>query len=64
MGKVLAGVFVGVFVGALTYELLRKTGIGKTTARKVSEGFQAAKKAFEEGYQAADQTAQEPLSTV
>ena len=56
MGKVMTGTFIGVFVGALTYELIRRTEIGQKAARKFSEGLQAVKKAFKEGYQG---TAQE-----
>ena len=50
MMKMLAGVFVGVFVGALAYEVIRKTEFTRKAAHKVSEGVQAAKKAFGEGY--------------
>jgi uncharacterized membrane-anchored protein YhcB (DUF1043 family) len=55
MGKMLAGLFVGVFVGALAYELVKKTEIARTTARKVSEGLHSAKDAFSEGYQSVEQ---------
>ena len=58
MGKVLTGLIVGVFVGAVAYELLKKTEIAQGTARKISEGFQSAKKAFSEGYQSAVQPSQ------
>ena len=50
MFKLLAGVFVGVFVGALAFEVVRKTEFTRRAARKVSESVQAAKKAFGEGY--------------
>ncbi len=50
MTKMLAGVFVGVFVGALAYEVIRKTEFTRIAARKVSDGVHAARKAFEEGY--------------
>ena len=50
MVKLLAGVFVGVFVGALVYEVIRKTEFPRAAARKVSDGLQTARKAFEEGY--------------
>jgi len=53
MGKVIAGLFVGVFVGALSYELLKKSKL----ADKVSGGFQAAKNALKEGYQSATRPA-------
>lgn len=63
MGKglcgLLAGVFVSVFVVALAYELLKKTEVAQATARKVSEGFRLAKKAFQEGYRPARQPSQE-----
>lgn len=48
--KLLAGVFVGVFVGALAYEIVRKTEFTRKAARKLSDGVQSAKKAFAEGY--------------
>jgi hypothetical protein len=51
MGKMLTGLFVGVFVGALAYELLKKSEVAKTTARRVSEGVRSARRAFSEGYQ-------------
>ncbi len=70
MFNVLTGLFVGVFVGALGYELLKKTGIAhktgkgyellkKTgiahkTADKVSEGVQSTKEAFKEGYKSVE----------
>ena len=60
MSKVLTGLFVGVFVGALAYELLKKTEVAKTTARKVSNGFKSAKKAFSDGYRS---TAQPSLTS-
>ena len=50
MGKLLVGVFVGVFVGALAYEVMRKTEFTRKAVRKVSEGVQAARQAFDEGY--------------
>lgn len=50
MVKMLAGVFVGVFVGALAYEVVRKTEFTRKAARKVSEGLDMARKAFDEGY--------------
>jgi uncharacterized membrane-anchored protein YhcB (DUF1043 family) len=55
MGKVLTGLFVGVFVGAVAYEVLKKTEITQKTARKVSEGLKSAKKAFGEGYRSTTQ---------
>ena len=48
--KLLAAVFVGVFCGALAHEVFRKTDFTRKAARKLSEGVQAAKKAFDEGY--------------
>jgi len=51
--KALAGVFVGVFFAALAYEIFRKTEFTRKAARKLSEGVQAAKKAFDEGYRRA-----------
>jgi hypothetical protein len=51
--------FVGVFVGALAYELLARTDIAKKTGRKLSEGLQSAKRAFSEGYRSAAQPAPE-----
>ena len=55
MMKVLAGLFVGVFVGALAFEVLKKTEFTRTAARKVSEGVQAARKAFDDGYHRASE---------
>ncbi len=52
MGKGLCGLFIGVFVGALAYELLKKTEFGRATTRKVSKSLKSAKQAFKEGYQA------------
>ncbi len=53
MCKGLCSLFVGVFVGALAYELLARTDIAKKTGRKLSEGFQSATRAFSEGYRSA-----------
>ncbi len=53
MYKGLCTLFVGVFVGALAYELLKRTEIAQKTARKVSDGYQSAKNAFGEGYRSA-----------
>jgi len=50
MGKGLCGLFAGVFVGALAYELLKKTEVCQKTVRKLSEGVKSAKNAFVEGY--------------
>jgi len=36
MGKILTGLLVGVFVGAVAYEVLKKTEIVQKTARKVA----------------------------
>lgn len=54
MFNVLTGLFVGVFVGALGYELLKKTGIAHKTADKVSEGVQSTKDAFKKGYKSVE----------
>ena len=63
MMKILAGVFVGVFVGALAYEVLKKSPFTRKAARKVSEGVHAARKAFDEGYhQAGEEQPEESLS--
>ena len=51
MGKLLVGGFVGVFVGALAYEVMRKTQFARKAMNKVSEGVHAARQAFDEGYQ-------------
>ena len=51
MGKVVVGVFVGVFIGAVAYEILRKSKISQAAAGKISEGLRSAKTAFDEGYQ-------------
>ena len=56
LGGVLAGVFVGVFSGAFALELARRAGM----SRKVSEGFRAAKAAFLDGYNSADQSEEDP----
>lgn len=61
--KMLAGVFVGVFVGALAYEVVRKTEFPRRAARKVSESVQAAKKAFSEGYRSVDEAESSPVAT-
>jgi len=62
MIKLLAGVFVGVFVGALAFEVFRKTEFTRKAARKVSEGVRAARKAFDEGYhQAGERQPEESL---
>ncbi len=55
----LAGVFVSVFVVALAYELLKNTEVAQATARKVSESFRSAKRAFQKGYRPARQRPQE-----
>ena len=55
MGKglcgLMVGVFAGVFVGSLALELVRKTDL----AKKVGEGLESAKKAFNEGYQGTEE---------
>ncbi len=62
MMKVLAGLFVGVFVGALTYEIVRKGEFTRRVARKVSDGAQAARKAFNEGYHSVESASEPPLA--
>ncbi len=59
MCKGLCTLFVGVFVGAVAVELVRKTEVAKTVGRKVADGFSSAKKAFQEGYQASVRPAPE-----
>ena len=51
LGAAVAGVFIGVFAGALAYELVRKTESGRRVSKKVVAGLRAAKDAFMEGYQ-------------
>ncbi len=51
MCKGLCSLFVGVFVGAVAVELVRRTEVGKTAGRKIADGFRSAKKAFQEGYE-------------
>ncbi len=57
MGKgvtgLLIGAFVGVFAGALAYEVLRKSGVPQAIGRKVAGGFKSAGKAFKDGYKSA-----------
>ena len=48
----LTGVFVSVFVGALAYELVKKTEIGT----RVSEGLRSAKTAFRDGLRSVEST--------
>ena len=50
MFKMMAGLLVGVFAGALVYEVVRKTEFVRKATRKVSEGVQASKMAFDEGF--------------
>jgi len=59
MGKLLTGLFVGVFVGAVAYELLKKTELARASVRKCSEGFRSAKKAFGEGYRSTARPSQQ-----
>ena len=54
MGKGLCGLFIGVFVGALAFELLKKTEIAQKTGRKLSRSVTAAKNAFVDGYRAVE----------
>ena len=51
MGKVLGLVFVGVFVGALGYEILKKTGAAEQIARTVAKGVESAKQILAGDYQ-------------
>lgn len=51
----MTGLLIGVFVGAMAYEVLRKTEIAQKTARKVSGGVRSAKRAFSEGYRSTAQ---------
>ena len=59
MGKgmcgLLAGLCAGVFVGALGYELAKKTEIGN----KVSKSFRSAVESFKEGFRSAGQPSEE-----
>ena len=55
MGKLLGGMFVGVFLSALAYELLKETKVIQSAARSVSEYLQSAKTVLKEGYQSAAQ---------
>jgi hypothetical protein len=50
----LTGVFVSVFVGALAYELAKKTEIGT----RVSEGLRSARTAFRDGLRSVEATAE------
>ena len=61
MTKVLVGLFVGVFVGALAYEVIKKGEFTRRAARSVAEGVQAAKNAFDEGYRTIQRPSEQPL---
>ena len=52
MGKILAGVALGVFVGAMVAEILRKTNPKwlENARARIKKSAKAAKKAFMEGY--------------
>ena len=52
MGKILCGVFVGVFVGALALKLLDKSRPGwlQQARKKLKNNVKAVKDAFTEGY--------------
>ncbi len=52
MGKILAGVALGVFVGAMVAEILRKTNPKwlQSVGAKIKNSAKAAKHAFMEGY--------------
>lgn len=64
MCKGMCGLFVGVFVGALAYEILRKTDITKKAIQKVSDSIKSTKQAFSEGYESAVQPAVEEAPAV
>jgi hypothetical protein len=61
--KLLVGLFVGVFVGALAYEVIKKGEFARRAARRVSEGVQATRNAFGEGYRSIQQPSEQPLPT-
>ncbi len=61
MCKGLCSLLVGVFVGAVAFELVRRTEVGKSTGRKIADGYRSAKKAFQDGYQAAARPAHETV---
>ncbi len=52
MGKILAGVALGVFVGAMVAEILRKTNPKwlQNVGAKIKRSAKAARNAFMEGY--------------
>ncbi|MHC4250671.1 MAG: hypothetical protein ACYS9X_16210 [Planctomycetota bacterium] len=56
MGKILAGVALGVFVGAMVAEILRKTNPKwlQNVGAKLKNSAKAAKEAFMEGYAGAE----------
>lgn len=58
MGKGLCILMGGIFVGALAYELFRRTEIAKTMPGKISEGCSAVKEAFMKGYRREDNAVQ------
>lgn len=61
MTKTVVGLFVGVFVGALVYEVIKKGEFARRAARRVSDGVQAARHAFDEGYRSVQQPSEGPL---
>ena len=52
MGKILVGVALGVFVGAMVAEIIRKTDpkFLQTIRARIKKSAKAAKEAFMEGY--------------
>ncbi len=50
IGVLIAGVFVGVFIGALAHQLVKKTECGRRTGKQITAALQSVKTAFMEGY--------------
>ena len=53
MGKLLTGIFIGAFSGAVAYELLKDSKVLKKAVESFKEGVKSAKNAFREGYDTA-----------